>query len=191
MFTIIYADLDIPEEGVIPSEQRAFVYNRSYIVPVDLSSYPQTINVKLKNSGFYQSMKIGISVPMMGEALEPYTEIKVTRSSIYVYEPGTVVYLLVNTETQKIYVMQSYCTKTDSQINTTSLYTLSNQLVNMPPYFKYVILTVKENQCLIAVTTITSYPAVTLQDEFSNTYQLLYKEINPDLYSQFDLTNQR
>ena len=87
--------------------------------------------------------------------------------------------------------MQSYCTKTDSQINTTSLYTLSNQLVNMPLYFKYVILTVKENQCLIAVTTITSYPAVTLQDELSNTYQLLYKEINPDLYSQFDLTNQR
>jgi hypothetical protein len=185
-YTIIADELEI-EPGVLSSEQRCFVYNSAYIVPVNLEKYPQKKIIKIKGTNFYQQMNIGIIVPFLAPESR-YSEVLVYRSSIYVYDSGTIVYLLVDTINQKIYVMQSYSFYLNSDANLTSLYILSKKLVNMPEGFIYVILTVKPGACLIAVSTITTYPAITITDELDNTYQYLYPTFNPQLYSQFNLS---
>lgn len=185
VFTIVADELEL-ETDVIASEQRCFVYNDAYIVPVSLENYPQIKNLKIKGTNLYQQMKIAISVPF-GEPPKFYQEMKVYRSSIYIYNSGTNVYVISDTINKKIYVMQSYTFKHYPQSNLTSLYLLREKLVNMPEGFTYCILTVKPNTCLIAVTTITTYPAILISDELDNTYQYLYPEFNPQIYSQFNL----
>ena len=83
--------------------------------------------------------------------------------------------------------MQSYCFKENENANPISLYLLKNKLKNMPKGFSYVILTVSCKSCLIAVSTIKTYPALVLRDELENSYQYLYPEFNPDIYSQLNI----
>ena len=190
-YSILGNDLEYDKTLVLPESQRCFVYNKSIIVPpefnIDNTLFPKKKYLKIKDSELYQVMSIGVAVPIVFPPIKHYETTLVNRSSIYVYNSGTTVYLLVDSLNKKIYIMQSYCFKENENANPISLYLLKNKLKNMPKGFSYVILTVSCKSCLIAVSTIKRYPALVLRDELENSYQYLYPEFNPDIYSQLNI----
>ncbi len=190
-YSILGNDLEYDKTLVLPESQRCFVYNKSIIVPpefnIDNTLFPKKKYLKIKDSELYQVMSIGVAVPIVFPPTKHYETTLVNRSSIYVYNSGTTVYLLVDSLNKKIYIMQSYCFKENENANPISLYLLKNKLKNMPKGFSYVILTVSCKSCLIAVSTIKTYPALVLRDELENSYQYLYPEFNSDIYSQLDI----
>ena len=101
-------------------------------------------------------------------ATVPYEERYVNRGAVFFFNPGSVVYELINTQ-GKVYVMQAYCVGVDPTLNLDNLGDLATRL-DLPTGWLF------RGRILDAelVVDTTDHPATVVQDEFENTYTLPY-----------------
>ena len=120
----------------------------------------------------------GVKVRRSGEAKQsgngggptkPYTEFMVARNTQWWYQAGKPVYMLIDHNSDKYYVMQSYCTIVDKNLTASGLLGLGNKLQGLPEGWEYKISILPENLSLPAVDGNVHVT----QDELQNTYQLL------------------
>lgn len=189
LYSVLGDDIEYDDPNVNVENERCFIVNKYIVVRptlnVDPEIFPETKYLKIKDTEMYQVMSIGVTVPFVIPPAQAYQTTMINRSFIHIYYSGTIVYLLVDTIGKKIYIMQSYTLEIDKNLNPTSLYILKKKLVSMPPGFTYMVLTVKPESCLVAAGTITSYPSYLMRDELGNSYNYLYPDLNPNLYTQF------
>jgi hypothetical protein len=119
----------------------------------------------------------GVKVRRSGEAKQstsggpakPYTESTVARNTQWWYQAGKPVYMLIDHNSDKYYVMQSYCTIVDKTLTASGLLGLGNKLQGLPEGWEYKISILPANLSLPAVEGKVHIT----QDELQNTYQLL------------------
>ncbi|MDP9235883.1 MAG: hypothetical protein M3P30_00540 [Chloroflexota bacterium] len=99
--------------------------------------------------------------------LAPYTERRVARETVFEYAKGSEVYELVSTDGE-VYVMQSYSQQSNAALSEADLPGLAKQL-KPPAGWTYRVRTLDS---VLRVLTPTGDASV-IQDEFSNTYQLI------------------
>jgi len=180
------AQLLIKNPNVVINDKRFWTVDRliqvSSSAPSGVNSY---INVKFKqNPKLKATFKFTAQVlPSNGE----YSVSQVTRQTIWVYNPQTPVYLLINTSGSvlSIYVMQSYTNQVYSDLNQTNLPYLGSRM-DIPKgwTFAYIILDI--DTYLKVVSTETAY---LVQDSAKNSYQYLDPLYAPWLYEQYAYLN--
>ena len=109
--------------------------------------------------------EIKLSPLMVGkERTQPYEEIKINRSSRYLFRQGSPIHQLITTDGRR-YVMQSYSQQIDSKMDIASLDHLGARL-RLPEGWSYQTLVPDRDLILEASGTAT-----VVQDDLLNTYQ--------------------
>ncbi len=114
---------------------------------------------------------------------QPYTESLISRRTIFVYNPLTTVYMLVNYDCVdiKIYVMQSINNQNNSNISTLNAQYLSEKLI-LPPGWFFTVMNLDKDTYLKVVSTDT---AKLVTDSLGNSYQYLNKKYAPWIYDNY------
>jgi len=99
--------------------------------------------------------------------LAPYTERRVARETVFEYSKGAEIYELVSTD-GKVYIMQSYSQQSNAGLAGADLPGLAQQL-KLPAGWTYRVRTLDSTLRVLAANG----EAEVLQDDFSNTYQLI------------------
>ena len=188
-YSFLGSDLVYDAPNVLEESKRIFIYNESFIdkptFNVDPNVFPNVKYLRIENTNLYQMMSIGVATPIVEPPVPAYEVQIINRSSIYIYYPGEIIFVLIDSINKSIYAMQSYNLELDSNLNETSLYLMKEKLINIPFGFTYNLIKVPSNLCIIAVATI-SQPAIIMRDELGNSYQYLYSNYNPQIYNQFN-----
>lgn len=99
--------------------------------------------------------------------LAPYTERHVARETVFEFAEGSEVYEIVDS-TGRVFIMQSYSQQSDPALDESALSTLGERM-KLPEGWTYRVRTLEEELDVLT----PSDTATVIQDDFSNTYQLI------------------
>jgi hypothetical protein len=128
----------------------------------------RNVKPKVKSIGGID-VRQGATFQTSGKQLPPYTEQTIDRNSQWWYEQGKPVYLLINHNDNKWYVMQSYSQIVDKNQKESDLMSLGSRLDDLPDGWEYKISILTKNLALPSVDD----KAHIIQDKYLNTYMLL------------------
>jgi len=111
----------------------------------------------------------------------PYTENEIYRWDTFLYYPGSLVYLLISKDPYKIYIMQSFTNKKNTDIVTEQLVYLKNY-ITLPNNWTY-------GYMRLDFDTFLSVPsngkALVATDDLYNAYMYIVPESAPWLYDKY------
>ena len=187
LFTTDASNLKIDNPYIITNPFRFYMWNATIfnLAVQPTNEFPSQKEFQYKNalnSTTVQKMELkATTVPNQAGA---YTTSTVVRNTIYIYYPNSVLYSIVDTNTRKIYVMQ---TGNNQQTGTTPLtpenmiYTQQLIANSLPAGFVFLCNQLRINDTVLVVASPNS-PAVLMQDSLGNSYQLADPEFASILY---------
>lgn len=192
------------ENSVVVNDKRAWMFDLSIVEKQefdDTKEFPAEKYLYFKNPNYVNDGKntvpdangnspvlnlrstlAKVTTLAMNQAGGAYKETQVDRTSIFVYYPNTTLYLLVDTNTQKIYVMQTTSNRTQSgdEIYQTN-YVYLKQKLSLPAGWMFAVAALKSNTPLLLISN-ADHRARVIQDDFSDSYQYVRPEEAPFLY---------
>jgi hypothetical protein len=183
--------LDVPDDKIILNDRRFSVYDTNVKININIEvteEFPNTKYLSFKTNNetnLYIDFEL-TNITTAGSQ-EYYSEAVTQRQNKWIYYPHTMIYYLVNlndTTNIKIYVMQTYCTRIKSDLNSNNLCYINDYIKDTLPrgwIFSYMLLG-SENYL-----TINCYgEAIVLNDSLINTYEYVYPSTASFLYDIVD-----
>ena len=183
-------------EFIIKNDNRYTVMNQTYFkIDNDIVSleFPKYKNIPFLNkstgqvSGLYAKLELTTTVSSISE--QPYNNSLIDRTSAYVYEPGNVVYLLVNISQEKIYAMQTFKNK-NKDIGLENIIYLGKYLsdpsyasVLLPSNFIFTHVKLDDKTMIVSMANPNTRQANVLTDGLQNNYQYIRRDEAPFLYN--------
>ncbi len=181
--TVVGSDICVSDPDVQINDKRVWIMDRQIQVLIPPpEGVPGYISVPFKNNPSITT-KLKWTASVKTESTSAYQESFVTRKTIWVYNPLTTVYLLVNHTSSgiKIYVMQSLDNASDPENNTLNAQYLSTKLI-LPPGWIFSTMNLAEDTYL---KVVAKENAVLVRDSLGNSYQYLEPKYAPWIYENY------
>ena len=114
---------NIPEDGIsaiIRNDKRFNMMNQTYILKENISTelfppikYIPLIDINGQEIGISSPLKLTTTIKSL--STKKYIENIINRTSAFIFEPNNVIFLLIDTINQKIYVMQTWTNNTPTR----------------------------------------------------------------------------
>jgi hypothetical protein len=188
-FTTDASNLVIKGKGVSLNPFRFYMWNTTIfnlaVEPTD--EFPSEKYIPFTNGARGYNQKFDLKATVIPNQNGAYTTSTVKRNTIYVYEPSTVLYCLVDTNNKLIYVMQ---TGNNQSTGTTPL-TPENMIYNqtliadsLPQGLLFLCAQLTNTQTVLIVSS-PARDATLMQDSIGNSYQLADPHYAKVLYDSF------
>jgi hypothetical protein len=180
-------NLLIEDPFVIVNDKRRWMMDQLYQLEAEPDfNTPLYINAKFNNYP-----QLGMTLKWTASTIlndsSPYEITQVNRSTCYVYNPDTIVYLLVdlNSSYLQIYVLQSLNLQTFENESVNNIDYIGNKL-DLPKNWLWTSIKLDSNTFLKVASNGTAF---IVQDNLGNSYQYLDSKYAPWLYEQYSYLN--
>jgi len=180
--------------SIIKNDNRFTVMNRRYFkneTDITTDIFPEYKYIPFIDRDTGEKLNIHAELKLMTTASineTPYNESSIDRTSAYVYEPGNIVYILINTTEKKVYIMQTY--KNNNPKIDFSYKIYLNEYLNdptkvsvlMPSNFIFTHILLDNESMILLMTNPNDRKATILSDGIGNNYQYIRYDEFPTLY---------
>lgn len=182
-------NLAINNPRIITNPYRFYMWNTIIfnLAVTPTEKFPEMKEFTYTNGDRTMVQKMELKATVVPNESGAYSISTVTRNTIYVYYPSSVLYALVDTTSGAIYVMQ---TGNNQNTGTTPLtpenMIYTQQLISstLPSGMVFLAAQLTDNQTVCIVSSPNS-PATLIQDSLGNSYQLADKYYAKCLYDSF------
>lgn len=189
LFTTDSSNLEIENTNIVPNPFRFYMWNSTIfnlaVQPTD--EFPAEKTFKFVNGNYKQKMELKATTTI-GSG-EPYSTSTVNRNTIYIYYPNSILYCIIDTNQNKIYVMQTGNNqKTGLNPLTPENMIFTQQLIkgSLPEGLIFTCTQLGPTDTVLVVSSPES-PATLMQDSLGNSYQLATPEYAKILYDSLQI----
>lgn len=146
--------------------------------------FPLIKNFSYINDFTGTQLKMKLIAKVTSTIADAYETNSISRSNNYIWYPGSMIYCLVDGNTNSIYIMQSVNnTNTNLNLSSFNCEIISDELT-LPKNWQFLYVKIPDNETVVVVSTSLS-PVKLITDSMGNSYQYVNKEYNEFLYDDF------
>jgi len=187
LFTSLLSNLDLTNENVLENGLRVYMWDTAIISEsvVPTEEFEKTKYVPYNNDINNIKCALDLKATVSMDTPPNYEVMNITRSNNYIWYPGTIVYCLVDGNSNSIYAMQSL-NNTNTGSTPLSAYNAEyvSKLIELPTGWKFLCCQLSNEQTLVIYSS-SKKTANLVIDSLSNSYQYVDPEYNEFLYNNF------